>query len=235
MTGRELSSIGADLSFSPVLDIDTGNSTVIGNRAFHGSPDVVTALAAAYMRGLREAGMSATGKHFPGHGRVSVDSHDALPVDPREIEEIRSGDMLPFERLIAEGLPSIMMAHIRFPAFDPNPASLSRRWIGEELRGRLGFQGAVFCDDVSMGGAAAAGHYHERAMLAIGAGCDMLPVCNKRKAVVELLDNLKAKPNAASAARLNALRTTHQADGLPELQRSAAWRQLHEALSSLTA
>ncbi|MGH8561485.1 MAG: beta-N-acetylhexosaminidase, partial [Nevskiales bacterium] len=232
MIGSELRAVGVDLCFAPVLDLEAGVSTVIGDRAFHGSPEAITDLGSALMHGLRDAGMAATGKHFPGHGRVVEDSHESLPVDNRPLEQIRAEDMTPFRELIRQGLPSVMMAHIRFPQVDPQPASLSRRWIQDELRGQLGFDGAVFCDDLSMGGAAAVGGYPERAMLALEAGCDMLPVCNNRAAVVELTDQLRATPDTIVSARLGRLRA-EPGRGLDEIQSMAAWKHARNSLSTL--
>ena len=232
MMGSELRGVGIDLCFAPVLDVEAGVSTVIGDRAYHSSPDAITDLGSALMHGLRDAGMAATGKHFPGHGHVIEDSHESLPVDNRSLEQIRAEDMAPFRELIRQGLPSVMMAHIRFPQVDAQPASLSRRWIQDELRRRLGFEGAVFCDDLSMGGAAAIGSYPERAALALDAGCDMLPVCNNRAGVTELLDHLRAAPETLSAVRLERLRAEPGRD-LAEIQSMAAWKHARNSLSAL--
>ena len=150
--------------------------------------------------------MAATGKHFPGHGAVTADSHVELPVDRRAESELRAIELQPFAALIADGIESIMMAHVRYTAVDETPASLSRKWIRGILRRELGFGGAVFCDDLSMGGAAVVGGLDERARLALAAGCDMLPVCNDRPGVVALLDALKdLRPNRAASARLQRL------------------------------
>lgn len=231
LIGAELRGVGADLCFAPVLDIEAGVSAVIGDRAFHADADAVGELATAFMQGLRHAGMAATGKHFPGHGRVAEDSHESLPVDQRSLGEIRATDIQPFVQLIRQGLPSVMMAHIRFPQVDPQPASLSRYWIMEELRGRLGFDGVVFCDDLSMGGAAAVGSYPERATLALQAGCDMLPICNNRAAVLEVLGSLQMTAGQ-SAARLERLRA-EPGRTLAEIQSQAAWKDARDNLSSL--
>ncbi|WP_281783621.1 beta-N-acetylhexosaminidase [Sinimarinibacterium flocculans] len=204
--GRELAAFGIDLCFAPVLDVDHGVSGVIGDRAFSDRGDVVTALARAFRSGLQAAGMAATGKHFPGHGAVTADSHVELPVDRRAESELRAIELQPFAALIADGIESIMMAHVRYTAVDETPASLSRKWIRGILRRELGFGGAVFCDDLSMGGAAVVGGLDERARLALAAGCDMLPVCNDRSGVVALLDALKdLRPNRAASARLQRL------------------------------
>lgn len=204
--GRELSAFGIDLCFAPVLDLDHGVSAIIGDRAFSDRSELVVELAREFRAGLNAAGMAATGKHFPGHGAVRADSHVELPVDRRHESELRGSDLLPFQALIADGIESIMMAHVRYTALDETPASLSRKWIHDILRKELGFGGVVFCDDLSMGGAAVAGSMEERARLALAAGCDMLPVCNDRAAVVALLDALKSlKPSKAVSERLKRL------------------------------
>ena len=158
-----------------------GVNEVIGDRAFHAAPAAVAQLAVAWMQGMRDAGMAATAKHFPGHGAVVADSHLTLPVDRRALADLAQ-DLTPYRRLIANGLPAVMVAHILFPAVDAAPASLSGRWIRDVLRGELRFQGVVFTDDLSMGGAAAA--YGDivgpARRQALAAGCDMLPVCNDR-------------------------------------------------------
>ena len=201
LMAAELRARGVDLSFAPCVDIDYGVSHVIGDRALHADTDAVAELAVAYMLGMRDAGMAATAKHFPGHGAVAADSHVALPVDRREWPDLES-DLRPYRRLISNGLPAVMVAHVVFPEVDERPASLSRRWIEGVLRGDLGFQGAVFADDLSMAGAAAFGDIASRARLALEAGCDVLPVCNDRASAVALLDSLHRAPDPVSRMRL---------------------------------
>jgi beta-N-acetylhexosaminidase len=201
----ELGAYGIDLCFAPVLDLDHGVSQIIGDRAFAGDAEPVVALARAFRAGLRSAGMAATGKHFPGHGAVAPDSHLELPVDRRAWDEIAVVDLEPFRALIADGIESLMMAHVRYEQVDTLPASLSRRWVNGILRRKLGFRGAVFCDDLSMHGAAVVGDVAQRAHLALQAGCDMLPVCNDRPAVVTLLDALPVQARGAAGQRLAAL------------------------------
>ncbi|MES0874440.1 beta-N-acetylhexosaminidase [Sinimarinibacterium thermocellulolyticum] len=204
--GCELSAFGIDLCFAPVLDVDHGVSGVIGDRAFSDRGEVVIELARALRAGLNAAGLAATGKHFPGHGAVRADSHVELPVDRRPQAELRAVELKPFMAMIDEGIESLMMAHVRYTAIDETPASLSRRWIRGILRRELGFTGAVFCDDLSMGGAAVVGDLAARARLALAAGCDMLPVCNDRPGVIALLDALKdLKPSRAASSRLQKL------------------------------
>lgn len=201
LMAAELRAVGIDLSFAPCVDVDHGLSSVIGDRALHTDAAAVAELGVAYMFGMREAGMAATAKHFPGHGAVAADSHVALPVDRREWPDIEA-DFQPYRRLIANGLPAVMAAHVVFPAVDAKPASLSGAWIGGVLRGDLGFQGAVFADDLSMAGAAAFGDIVARASMAREAGCDVLPVCNDRKAVEMLLDGLRGRPDPVGRMRL---------------------------------
>jgi beta-N-acetylhexosaminidase len=230
LMAAELRAHGVDISFAPVVDLDYGVNDAIGTRAFHKRADAVSQLAVAYMLGLREAGMAATAKHFPGHGAVSADSHHILPVDRRELVDM-GDDLTPYRRLIANGLPSVMVAHIVFPALDGAPASLSSGWIRDVLRGELRFQGVVFADDLSMGGAAAAyGDVVARAEKALAAGCDMLPVCNHRASVVKLLDGLKVEPEPASRLRLVRL---HGREGLPRQQLTALpeWIRSQELLA----
>jgi beta-N-acetylhexosaminidase len=231
LMAAELRAHGVDISFAPCVDLDLGVSEVIGERAFHVDAGAVAQLAGAWMHGMREAGMAATAKHFPGHGAVVADSHQTLPVDRRTLP-----DLTPYRRLIANGLPGVMAAHVLFPAVDSAPASLSARWIRDVLRGDLGFQGVVFSDDLSMGGAAAAyGDIVARARQALSAGCDMLPVCNNRASVLELLARLDIEPQPASSLRLVRL---HGRSGAPQraaLEASPEWGRARELLARTTA
>lgn len=222
LMASELRAVGVDLSFAPVLDVDCGVSTVIGDRAFHRDPEVVAELARAYMRGMGRAGMAATGKHFPGHGRVCADSHLTLPVDERLYEDVYLTDIVPFERMIHYGLPAVMVAHIVYPRIDPNPAGFSAFWLKEVLRGRLGFQGAVFSDDLSMEGAACVGDCVARARAALHAGCDMVLVCNNREGAIQVLDGLKGHRDPVSALRLARLHGRHAVDRIA-LRQDPAW------------
>lgn len=181
LMASELRAVGIDLSFAPVLDLEFGVSTIIGNRALHKRPEVVAELALAYQAGMHDAGMAATGKHFPGHGAVAADSHLALPIDERRFEDMALWDMVPFRRMIDAGLAAIMMAHVVYSAVDKQPASFSPYWIRTILREQLGFNGLVFSDDLSMEGAACIGDHTARAQAALEAGCDMVLVCNNRE------------------------------------------------------
>ena len=225
LLAAELLGVGIDLSFAPVVDLDYAVSEVIGDRAYHRHPSAVGALATAFMLGMRDAGMASVAKHFPGHGAVVADSHFALPVDRREYTDLDE-ELAPYRRLIANGLVGIMAAHVQFPQVDELPASLSRRWITDILRGELGFHGVVFADDLNMAGATVVGNMLRRAELALEAGCDVLPVCNNRAGVVELIDQLRYEGNPASQARLVRL----HGKAAPEreaLLASARWHTAH--------
>jgi beta-N-acetylhexosaminidase len=236
LMAAELRAHGVDLSFAPCVDLDYGISEVIGDRAFHSKAEVVAQLALAYVNGMKDAGMAATAKHFPGHGAVVADSHLSLPVDRRDWSELGE-DLLPFRRLIANGIPGVMVAHILFPAVAPEPASLSRRWIQNALREELRFEGAVFTDDLSMGGAKEMGSFGDivaRASAALEAGCDVLPVCNDRPAVVKLLDELQFEVQPSSHLRLVRMRG-RAAPERGELYAGDAWRASQELLARSSA
>ena len=228
LLAAELRAVGVDMSFAPCVDLDYGVSEVIGDRAYHRDPEVVSRLAVACIQGMRAAGMAATAKHFPGHGAVVVDSHKALPVDRRPLEALGE-DLLPYRRLIANGLASVMVAHVLFPEVDAAPAGFSRRWIQQELRWSLGFTGAVFSDDLSMGGAAFAGTATERARRALAAGCDVLPLCNDRPAVFEALDELAGVADPLSQVRLARLHGRPMPDR-GALMQSARWHECRGAV-----
>jgi len=209
--GAELRACGVDLSFTPVLDLDHGGSSVIGDRAFHRDARVATVLAKSLMHGLLLAGMANCGKHFPGHGFVKADSHLALPVDKRSLKAILADDAKPYDWL-STSLASVMPAHVVYPKVDALPAGFSERWLKQILRGDLGFQGAIFSDDLSMEGAKMAGSTLDGALAALNAGCDLVLLCNQSlnggKPVDALLDGLQAaqadgrwRPDGDSEAR----------------------------------
>jgi beta-N-acetylhexosaminidase len=200
----ELVAHGVDFSFAPVLDIDFGSSSVIGDRAFHAEAAAVARLAGGLAAGMRRVGMGAVGKHFPGHGYVRADSHHEVPVDDRDLATIEANDLAPYRALIGAGLAGVMPAHVIYPRIDPQPAGFSRVWLGEILRRRLGFDGLVFSDDLSMEGASVAGGIVERGRAALEAGCDMVLVCNAREAALRLLDGLG--PTQLDAARAEQIR-----------------------------
>lgn len=195
--GAELAAHGVDLSFTPVLDLDYGASSVIGDRAFHRLPDVVGALGAALVRGLYSTGMGAVGKHFPGHGYASADSHLSIPVDNRSLEEIIERDVAPYRPAIAAGLAGVMPAHLVYTQASPDPAGFSEFWLKRILREQLGFDGVIFSDDLSMEGASGVGGVKQRALAALGAGCDVVLICNAPAAADELLETLSGTPLVA--------------------------------------
>ena len=201
----ELAAVGIDFSFAPVVDLDYGRSEVIGDRALHGDPEVVAELALAFLAGARAGGMACVVKHFPGHGWVAADSHHETPVDSRDYASL-GADLLPFGRLIDEGVEAVMVAHVQYDAVDPAIPSYSERWLKQELRERMGFAGVIFADDLSMHGASQAGGLRERAVASLAAGCDMLPVCNDPDGVRELLGGWTAASSAGAAKRLATLR-----------------------------
>ena len=214
---------GVDLSFAPVLDLDYGVSSVIGDRAFHRQPSKVAELALAYQRGMHHAGMATVGKHFPGHGAVVADSHAQLPEDERDYADLEKEDLIPFERLIVNGLNGIMAAHVLYPAIDSQPAGFSRFWLQETLRQRMNFQGVIFSDDLSMGGAEWAGGYTDRADRSLDAGCDMILVCNKPEQAVAVVEHLENYRNPASAMRLARLHSQCKIDW-QQLCSNAQWQ-----------
>jgi len=183
----ELLNIGVDFSFTPVLDLDYGHSSVIGNRAFHSNPDVVVKLAGALIDGMHEAGMKCVGKHFPGHGHVALDSHLDLPIDDRPMNEIRQ-DILSFKGLINQGLDAVMPAHVVYSQVDDKPAGFSEKWIKEILQSKLGFGGVVFSDDLSMQGANFIKDITERVQVSLDSGCDMALICNHPELVEQVID-----------------------------------------------
>jgi beta-N-acetylhexosaminidase len=202
--GSELRACGVDFSFTPVLDLDWGESGVIGDRAFHRDPRVVALLAKSLMHGLLQAGMANCGKHFPGHGFVKADSHTEIPVDKRSLKAILADDAAPYPWL-SSTLTSVMPAHVIYPKVDRRPAGFSSRWLQEILRRQLGFDGAIFSDDLSMAGARLLDgrevSYTEAGVAALNAGCDLVLLCNQSlgdgSAVDGLLDGLAEAQAAA--------------------------------------
>jgi len=229
LAASELLTVGIDISFAPVVDIDYGANSAIGDRAFHRRASAVADLAIALMHGMRDAGMAATAKHFPGHGAVVADSHVALPVDRRERADL-ADDLYPYRRLIDNGLPAVMMAHVVYEAVDRLPASFSRHWIERELRGELRFNGAVFSDDLNMEGASIMGDMPARVRASLAAGCDMTPVCNNRAGAAAVLDKIGEFNDPVGQVRLARMR------GRTSLTREALlasnqWRSCKDAIA----
>jgi len=231
LMAAELRSVGVDFSFAPVLDLDYGVSDIIGDRSFHRDPEAVASMAHAYIQGMKRAKMSAVGKHFPGHGAVEVDSHLGLPVDSRHFEDMLQADILPFSRLCQSELAGIMPAHIVYEKSDSLPAGFSPFWIKEVLRDRLGFQGAVLSDDLSMEGAAIIGDPLARAEAALDAGCDMVLVCNKPESAIQVIDGLKLVDDPIRHMRLIRLHGRHTMNR-EDLFASQEWKEAAKTVSS---
>ena len=234
LLATELRAVDMDFSFTPVLDMDRGISKVVGDRAFHSSPDIITNLAHELMHGLKRGGMVAIGKHFPGHGGVEADSHVDMPVDERSYDDIAMEDLVPFSRMIEYGLAGIMPAHVIYKNVDPMPAGFSRFWLQQVLRKRLGFEGVIFSDDLSMAGAHAVGDMVQRARTALQAGCDMALVCNDPDSVDTVLDGLDWTQNPASAMRISRLHGKNTITWA-DLQKNREYKQTRDMVSDLLA
>lgn len=215
----ELNACGVDFSFTPVLDIDHGQSCVIGDRAFHHNPNVISELAHNLMLGLKKGGMLAVGKHFPGHGYIQADSHLQISIDQRRYTDIEMNDLVPFQQMINYGLPGVMPAHVIYPKVDQHPAGFSNIWLQKILRTELQFEGCIFSDDLSMQGAA---DYLEsivmRAQAALHAGCDMILICNNLKGVDEVLNKLYWEMSAISLSRLARMHARDNFESMTKLR-----------------
>jgi beta-N-acetylhexosaminidase len=229
----ELRAAGVDLSFTPVLDMDHGQSCIIGDRAFHHKPQAIADLAHSLMSGLKSGGMTAVGKHFPGHGYIEADSHIEVPVDERAYLDIEENDLIPFRKMIGFGLAGIMPAHVIYPQVDAHPAGFSEIWLKKILRGELGFEGCIFSDDLNMEGAAIAGNMLQRAESALNAGCDMVLVCNNPEAADTLLAELQWDISAISVVRLARMRGQPHPDSVVKLHESASFVKAVEEIGSL--
>lgn len=202
---KELLDCHVSLSFTPVLDVDVGLSTVIGDRSFHKDVNVVIELGRAFISGMHKAGMPATGKHFPGHGAISADSHVTLPVDNRSYDVIAQQDLKPFAVLSTQ-LDAIMPAHVLYSEVDDKPACFSSFWLQKVLREQLNFKGVIVSDDLTMEGAKIMGDYIERTASALNAGCDLVIICHDRAATIAVLDEFENYYHAESNFRLSQLR-----------------------------
>jgi len=228
VAAAELAAHGVDFSFAPVLDIDFGTSGVIGDRALHFDPTAVGALGASLIQGFADAGMAAVGKHFPGHGFAGADSHVAVPRDERSLREIEKKDLVPYKAAIEAGLAAVMPAHVIYSQVDSEPAGYSRIWLQDILRGKLGFDGLIFSDDLSMEGASTAGGIPERARAALAAGCDMVLLCNDPAGQEVLLESLSGVA-LGNPERLERMRKK----GGRDLRKSVAYRDAQAALQAM--
>lgn len=229
----ELLAHGVDLSFTPVLDLDYGTSGVIGDRALHRDPQVVATLAAALAAGLAEAGMGCVGKHFPGHGYVEADSHHEIPIDARDFETLWAADIAPYRHRLGRQLAGVMPSHVIYANIDAQPAGFSAFWLQDVLRGRLGFDGVIFSDDLTMEGACVAGDIVARARAARAAGCDMVLVCNRPDLAAELLDRWAPQIDAASRARVAALKARRRHADPYALELDPAYQQARARVLAL--
>jgi len=230
LMAAEILSLGIDISFAPVLDLDFGRSAVIGDRSIHRDPEIVIQVASAYVAGMQEAGMTATGKHFPGHGWVAADSHVDIPRDERSQTEISADDIKPFATLASQ-LGGIMPAHIIYNQVDAQPAGFSKVWLQDVLRKELSYSGVIFSDDLSMEGAAMAGSYPERAFAARAAGCDMVLVCNQADRALEVLDWIEQEGWVPNQGRLAKMRMQRHWV-LEDLQMMDRWSVIHQSMAS---
>ncbi len=202
LMASELRACDVDLSFAPVVDLQRGNR-IIGERAFHSDPQVVAELGAAYLRGMRSAGMAATVKHFPGHGTVLEDTHVEPAADPRDLQSLRESDLIPFAEGFRAGAEAVMLAHVTYPKIDATPAGYSKVWIHDILRGEYGFQGLIVSDDIGMAAAESAGGVGARAVAHLDAGCDLVLVCAP-KLVDEAIATVRGR-EPCDTARVSAL------------------------------
>jgi len=230
LMASELRATGVDMSFAPVVDLGRGPSGVIGDRAFHSDPEILSELAQSFVHGMARAGMAATAKHFPGHGSVEEDSHSTLPVDRRRFVDVEQLDLVPFTRMVHYGVSGMMTAHVLYPEIDPQPASFSHFWLRKVLRGQLGFQGAIFSDDLEMAGAHAAGDIVSRAGRALDAGCDMVLVCNDPVAADKVLARLARAADPASLVRFARMHGRGRLASA-EVRGTPAWREACEAVA----
>ncbi len=236
LMAAEMKSVGIDISFAPVLDLDCSISEVIGSRAFASQATAVGALAKAYVKGMNKADMAATGKHFPGHGSVKADSHVALPVDERPFSVIDKEDLMPFKELIDDDIQAMMVSHVIYPDQDSTPAGFSSHWVNTILRQSLKFKGIVFSDDITMQAAASVGDHVQRARLAILAGCDCVIACNDsdgRNLILEKLD--MSSINVQSAARDSGFASLKSDPGISfsALKKSSLWVHAHGRITHL--
>lgn len=234
LMASELQAVGVDFSFAPVLDIDRGICSAIGDRAFSQDIATVADLGAAWMQGARLAGMSSVAKHFPGHGGVTVDSHLALPIDERDFATLWQEDMAPFQVLIDQGVEAVMPSHVVYPSVDALPAGFSPYWLQDILRKRMGFQGVIISDALDMAAAEVAGDDEARSKAALAAGCDQLLVCNNRAAAIKVVEALGDYRNPSSQSRLARLYSRHFTSH-EQLEKNPYWLEANALLEQIGA
>lgn len=233
LMAAELRACGVDLSFAPVLDLDDDHCAVIANRSFSPDPQEAALLAAAFIDGMHEAGMCATGKHFPGHGAVTGDSHHVTPVDERALETILQHDVSPYRQLCQSGrLDAVMPAHVVYSAVDAAPAGFSSRWLQTVLKTQLRFEGVIFSDDLTMEGAGVIASMGERAFAALDAGCTALLVCNQRDAQLQVIDALRQSGRVPDS-NLQRLKRPFAWMTLDALQQTATWQAAQQTVAAL--
>lgn len=233
LMASELLACGVDMSFAPVLDLNYGTSDVVTSRAYHRKPDAVSQLARETVIGMREAGMQAVGKHFPGHGYIKADSHIANPVDDRPYRDLKMADLIPFERLIRAGIAGIMPSHVIYSQIDQQPAGYSVTWLQKILRQQLRFEGVIFSDDLSMKAADAEPDCLQRAFRALSAGCDMVMACNhtdRLPRLAQALNDYEFEP--ASQMRLSRLHGRPVLDW-QTLSDNSRWQKAQQAAHQL--
>lgn len=231
LMASEILATGIDISFAPVLDIDFGLNQVIGERAFSNDVEIICKLATEYIAGMHEAGMKTTGKHFPGHGSVTADSHVALPIDERSREQIFNLDLVPFRQLSSQ-LDAIMISHVIYSAVDSWPAGFSQVWVKQVLEDELNFKGMIFSDDITMQAAASIGSHTERANRALAAGCHCVMSCNDSAGRDEIIDNLKVTPSEQLYTHINAMYGIKPFDFSARKQ-SSRWQAAHATIEHL--
>ena len=232
LMASEVIACGLDISFAPVLDVDRNHSSIIGDRAFSDSADQVISVAKAFIKGMTKAGMAATGKHFPGHGGVVADSHLEAPVDNRTMAELEARDLKPFE-FLCNDLAAVMPAHITFPSIDSSSVGFSEYWLQKILRDKLGFDGVIFSDDLTMKGADVVGGYIDKAEVALRAGCDMILVCNCPEGAMEVLTHLE-KLKVKGCEKIATMRARNTLDW-DDLIKNTRYQQTIKKLQQLTA
>ena len=230
LMASEVIACGLDLSFAPVLDVDRDTSSIIGDRSFSDQPEIVISAAEAFIKGMHDAGMAATGKHFPGHGGIVADSHLEAPVDDRSWNTLYARDIQPFAKL-SKMLDAVMPAHITFPSVDPDSVGFSSFWLNDVLRGKLGFEGIIFSDDLTMKGADIAGGYVDKAKLALKAGCDMILVCNCPQGVVEVLSYMESA-NISQSSKLASM-VAKRSISWSDLEGSPRWLAISQKVAAL--